>query len=483
MNYEEEIKKVEWQYLVSRRESLLFKSITDCGYQYFEKVIGIPWLPTRILRLDEGDILHSAKELNKLRSIFLKEGVEFFTQFRDKLVFHVEVFDKMVRKIENTDCSKLTKDQLAKLMNDYFESDLQIHNFLLPFPVADKVLSKMILALLPDAPEQQKQEWLATLTYPTKENEHTKEERSFCNLAKKYRDKDFDSLVDEHLKNFAWIGMRGYWWHFSWKKEDILERLENFSAQNKNPETELENLDSSRKERIAAAEKLMEKLDIKPSSSSYKLIHLAKEYAYLRTWRTDILYGAGYRARGLFFEVAKRAGFKEDDLPYITFAEVLEMAKTGKPPVSADELAKRKEYSAFFTIDNQHKVLSGKEWQRKMQSIFKEELAETGEIKGNIAFHGKVQGQVKIVFTADDLKKVKQGDILVAVMTFPHFVPAMEKAAAFVTDEGGILCHAAIVSREMKKPCIIATRTATKIFKDGDLVEVDADKGIVRKIK
>jgi pyruvate,water dikinase len=59
----------------------------------------------------------------------------------------------------------------------------------------------------------------------------------------------------------------------------------------------------------------------------------------------------------------------------------------------------------------------------------------------------------------------------------------MEKACAFVTDEGGILCHAAIVSREMRKPCVIATKKATRIFKDGDLVEVDGEKGIVRKVE
>tara|TARA_Y100000310_G_scaffold338021_1_gene426573 strand:- start:1597 stop:1776 length:180 start_codon:yes stop_codon:yes gene_type:complete len=59
----------------------------------------------------------------------------------------------------------------------------------------------------------------------------------------------------------------------------------------------------------------------------------------------------------------------------------------------------------------------------------------------------------------------------------------MKKAAAFVTDEGGVTCHAAIVSREMKKPCIIGTKIATKVLKDNDLVEVDANKGIVRKIK
>ncbi len=65
-------------------------------------------------------------------------------------------------------------------------------------------------------------------------------------------------------------------------------------------------------------------------------------------------------------------------------------------------------------------------------------------------------------------------------MTTPEMVPVMKRAAAFVTDEGGITCHAAIVSREMKKPCIIGTKIATKVLKDGDLVEVDANRGIVR---
>lgn len=68
-------------------------------------------------------------------------------------------------------------------------------------------------------------------------------------------------------------------------------------------------------------------------------------------------------------------------------------------------------------------------------------------------------------------------------MTSPWYLPAMKKATAIVTDEGGITCHAAIVSRELKKPCIIGTKIATKVLKDGDLVEVDANKGIVRIIK
>jgi len=75
-----------------------------------------------------------------------------------------------------------------------------------------------------------------------------------------------------------------------------------------------------------------------------------------------------------------------------------------------------------------------------------------------------------------------KGEVLVTTMTSPEFVPAMHKAIAIVTDEGGVLCHAAIVSREMNKPCIIGTRIATKVLRDGDFVEVNTKEGYIMVI-
>ena len=80
------------------------------------------------------------------------------------------------------------------------------------------------------------------------------------------------------------------------------------------------------------------------------------------------------------------------------------------------------------------------------------------------------------------MDRVKNGDILVTGMTTPNFVPAMKRAGAIVTNDGGITCHAAIVSRELGVPCIIGTRMATKILKDGDLVEVNANDGTINKL-
>lgn len=78
--------------------------------------------------------------------------------------------------------------------------------------------------------------------------------------------------------------------------------------------------------------------------------------------------------------------------------------------------------------------------------------------------------------------KFKDGDVLVTEMTRPDFLPIMRRASAIVTDEGGLTCHAAIVARELHIPCIVGTRNATHVFKDGDMLEVNTGKGIVKLV-
>lgn len=105
------------------------------------------------------------------------------------------------------------------------------------------------------------------------------------------------------------------------------------------------------------------------------------------------------------------------------------------------------------------------------------------EIKGQVGNKGKYTGLARIIMNTHDFLKMQSGDVLVSTMTTPDFLVLMHKAGAIVTDIGGMLCHAAIVSREINKPCVIGTKFATQILKDGDLVEVDADKGIIKILK
>ncbi|MFA6227081.1 MAG: PEP-utilizing enzyme [Candidatus Paceibacterota bacterium] len=104
-------------------------------------------------------------------------------------------------------------------------------------------------------------------------------------------------------------------------------------------------------------------------------------------------------------------------------------------------------------------------------------------VKGQIAYKGIYRGKVSIVFTKEEAKKFEEGNVLLSSSTTPDLMIAIRKAGAIVTDEGGIISHAAIMSREFKIPCVIGTKIATQVFKDGDMVEVDAERGVVKKLK
>lgn len=99
--------------------------------------------------------------------------------------------------------------------------------------------------------------------------------------------------------------------------------------------------------------------------------------------------------------------------------------------------------------------------------------------KGLGASPGISSGKVKLIKDINEIARVEDGDILVTVMTNPDMVPAMRKAAAVVTDEGGRTCHAAIVSRELGIPCIVGSKNGSKALKEGQMVTVDATRGVV----
>ncbi|RNM13074.1 phosphoenolpyruvate synthase [Nocardioides pocheonensis] len=108
-----------------------------------------------------------------------------------------------------------------------------------------------------------------------------------------------------------------------------------------------------------------------------------------------------------------------------------------------------------------------------------EEPAGTVLVSGLAAAPGLVSGPVRILRSTDEGDRLQDGDVLVATMTSPDWVPTMRRAAALVTDGGGVTCHAAIVGRELHLPTVVATRTATTVLRDGEIVTVDGAKGVV----
>jgi phosphohistidine swiveling domain-containing protein len=140
-----------------------------------------------------------------------------------------------------------------------------------------------------------------------------------------------------------------------------------------------------------------------------------------------------------------------------------------------------KNYDGVRTAEVTHSGLvdiPNEKWEMAVKDVLIDSNAKT--IQGVSAMTGKVVGNVKVVLSRNDFHKLDDGDILVTSMTRPEFTQVLSKVSAIITNEGGITCHAAIIARELKKPCVIGTKIATKVLKDGNKVEVDADSGIIK---
>ncbi len=184
----------------------------------------------------------------------------------------------------------------------------------------------------------------------------------------------------------------------------------------------------------------------------------------------------------IFKEISKRYFLSVNQLYLMTIYEILELLNGKKPDLQ--ELQKRKDFALIIKHKNQIFVISGEKARKVFGQYFKkEEIKFTGLLHGQTAFHGKAKGRVKLFYHPSHVYEFKQGQILVTAQTNPIYVPAMKKAGAIVTDEGGVTCHAAIVSRELGIPCIIGTKIATRVFNDNDLVEINAGNGTIRLLK
>ena len=187
-------------------------------------------------------------------------------------------------------------------------------------------------------------------------------------------------------------------------------------------------------------------------------------------------------------EIAKRFSLRLEDLRKYDLHEVETLLKK-ETKMSQDMLNRRKQGFAKILKNKEITTLNGevaiKEFKSEEKNTSKKELTGSVASKGG----GTVQGKVIILSYkrssehATKIAAMQKGQILISEMTRPNIVLACEKAAAIVTDEGGILCHAAIVSRELGIPCLVGTGEATEIFKDGDLVEVNIEQKTIKIVK
>lgn len=220
----------------------------------------------------------------------------------------------------------------------------------------------------------------------------------------------------------------------------------------------------------------------------YKLAEFIQQLIDIRDRRKDEMAKSVvviYRVANKFF---REAGLPERLVPFYTLTE---MDKgMGYLKKHRNEIIKREKGFTVYVSTKENYEFQYGQHEKNIALIKKfylnqnKNILNNGNIiKGQSGSSGKARGRVKIVCNlALEKEKFKPGDILVTGMTRPEFVGLMRKAKAIITDEGGVTCHAAIISRELKIPCVIGTKIATQVLRDGDKVEVDADRGVVTKI-
>lgn len=198
------------------------------------------------------------------------------------------------------------------------------------------------------------------------------------------------------------------------------------------------------------------------------------------------IFKAIYHAEILVKEFSHRSGIRLADLHYLAVKEILNSIWIKNFKQLSKELAARRQGCFQWMGVGREIIAAGslfKRLEKNYHSIRTRVDSTPLSIEGTTANSGRVIGTVVVCKSVKDLIKVKKGDILVTSMTRPEYLSGIKKAAALVTDEGGITCHAAIVSRELNLPCIIGTKIATKALQTGDLVEVNANHGVVKLLK
>ncbi len=289
---------------------------------------------------------------------------------------------------------------------------------------------------------------------------------------------DLDNAIEAHSKKYYWTqyNFTGPVLDKNYFKEIAQSIIKQHNAREK-----LEELLKEENELPAKQNELLKSLEF--SKEAQHLISYGRNIGTLKAVRMDPSYFAYCEMERVLKEIAKRLEISISQVRSIN-ARFMQKYLLDRN-YSENEIPDSYKHSLNLFQDGKWTFLIGKpaleEYEKQLKFARKEEVKN--ELHGTAAFPGKVTGKINLIFTVKDLDKMQQGDILVSPATSPDLVPAMKKAGAILTDVGGVTCHAAIISRELKIPCIVGLKSVTRNFKEGDLVEVDANSGIVRKIE
>lgn len=481
----------DWKFYVSRKFNWFVENteIYSSLEKYQKKLLGFEIATQNYLCLN-GDEYSLDSDFEKWclkLDNYFERDINFFEKIAETEIKLVDKVKDYIEYLKNKDLTKLSFKELAIEMEKF--NDIYIDSFIPGMTRPEDYLVNKLEKELIDKKFTKKDIEIIFSKISTCPNyfplSYSEEPLDFLKLALKVKNgENVEYLIENHIEKYSWIKGPVEFEDLAFSKDDYLLRLDNLIEDD--IEGKIENINRVRKNNDFEYEEVLKQY--KFSQKAKKLIKAIRDFIFLRTYTTeysDHLFFTGRHT--VFREISNRTGILDGDLIMLDDKEILDILN--KQGIMSNEiksvLMERKKGFAMIWLNGEVRTIFGDE-SLELQEEIAREFKTSNEIKsdkkmilGNIANRGKVKGRARILSDYKDIYKVKKGDIIVATMTTPDYVFAMEKAAGFITDEGGITCHAAILSREFNVPCIVGTVNATKEIQDGQMIELDAYAGRV----
>ena len=453
------------------------------------KSFGIPFDPTAFRQLD-GARHFAAKELQAwVDALQEKESREEGFLLEAYLDYEktLDAFRAHADALASEDWSRAGNGALSRALESWADAYEAANGYAYGYTILNRFypdgINAAVAAREPDAVKQNV--FLKVLFNSDKFSDTRFEQESLLGIAiaakqseSGFEDPRVKKMLAEHTEKFRHLGIY-YFYRKPFSEKDFEGRAKHMldeGLEKKIGELEFQ------KNVAQESGRMMDSLGF--SESERLKVKTFKQVAFTVNYYDESVSYCVCKCLPLFNEIAARLGISYAQLVELRVEEITQALSQGFVSDSLKkEALKRYEDSALVFENGGTRVLVGGELQKyySQQKPREESYSHLAEFKGQPASPGMARGPVKILSSAMELAKVLKGDVLVAAATVPAFVPAMERAVAIVTDEGGLLSHAAIVSRELGVPCVVGTKIATKALKDGDIVEVDATRGTVRK--
>ncbi|MFH1780000.1 MAG: PEP-utilizing enzyme, partial [Candidatus Micrarchaeota archaeon] len=402
---------------------------------------------------EEIFLKHGRKVLDSL------ENPEFFSLVNKKSREFIDLLKRKILDYRERDWSKCSNEELASAFEELYESWVEMNTWGHLPNVVDfdhYLFSSQLTELLEKRINDRNvdltvAEAFAVLTMPLEKSPLMKQEEDFFKLVRLIQqDSSATNSIKSHALEYDWLQFQ-YDGPVVLDEAYFIELIDSEIKQGIDAEKKLLELREKTRETQRKQVEYAELLGLTEKDSYW--FEVARVFSFLKLLRKDVVFQASCWTRGLFTEISKRIGLDEIQVRHLTLSEVKQALMNG---FFDSALAReRVKFSSFLINENGDAAYVGDEALKLKDKIIVEETDfNVKELHGSPASPGTARGHAKIVNKASDMAKMKPGDVLVSHATNPNLVPAMKKASAILTDEGGITCHAAIVSRELGIPCI-----------------------------